>query len=132
MGHAGVFGVENWAVEVDQDGMIGDPKDDLDSIRLRAAADVEAPVDLFPKHQHRVVCFDEEGLFLGGWQSMEAGGIPAAHIRQNQEIASQSEEGGFRTWGRCTAAGCDTAGSGDQTRGLRCRPIPVTRCQYMA
>lgn len=46
--HAGVFGVENRAVEVDQDGVICDPEDDLDSVGFHVAADVEAPVNLFP------------------------------------------------------------------------------------
>lgn len=45
--HAGVFGVENRAVEVDQDGVICDPEDDLDSVGLYVTADVEAPVNLF-------------------------------------------------------------------------------------
>lgn len=76
MNHAGVFGVENWPVEVDQYGVICDPEDDLDSIGLYVTADVEAPVNLFPQGQHLVVCFGEDGLLFGGWALLEVGGVP--------------------------------------------------------
>lgn len=47
--HAGVKGVEERALEIGQDGVVGNPEDNLDPVRFRVAADVEAFVDLLAK-----------------------------------------------------------------------------------
>jgi hypothetical protein len=66
LNHAGVEGVEEWALEIGQDGVVGNPKDNLDPVWFLAAADVEAFINSLPKFEHLVVCFGINGLFLCG------------------------------------------------------------------